>query len=103
MAVFVLFDIDGTLLSLDGAGRRSLDRAMEDLFGIPNGFRDINFAGKTDFQIIREGLQKFALLDREDVLHSLLERYLGYLDTEVVAGRGQVKEGVKELLCNLRD
>ena len=95
MPTFVLFDIDGTLVSLDGAGSRSLNRAMEDLLGIPNGFRQINFAGKTDLQIIREGLQKFDLLDRDDLLHSLLDRYLGYLRTEVATGRGHVKEGVQ--------
>jgi phosphoglycolate phosphatase-like HAD superfamily hydrolase len=76
---------------------------MEDLLGIPDGFRDISFAGKTDFQIIREGLQKFDLLDRDDLLSSLLARYLVHLRTEVATGRGQLKEGVKELLLNLQD
>ena len=103
MPTFVLFDIDGTLVSLDGAGSRSLNRAMEDLLGIPNGFREVNFAGKTDLQIIREGLEKFDLLDRDDLLHSLLDRYLAYLPTEVATSRGHVKEGVKELLFNLQD
>jgi len=103
MPTFVLFDIDGPLVSLDGAGSRSLNRAMEDFLGIPNGFRDIDFAGKTDFQIIREGLQKFDLLDRDDLLNSLLDRYLAYLSTEVATGRGHVKEGVRELLFNLQD
>ena len=103
MPTFVLFDIDGTLISLDGAGSRSLNRAMENLLGIPNGFREINFAGKTDFQIIREGLQKFDLQDRDDLLYSLLDSYLGYLRTEVARGRGHVKEGVKELLFILHD
>jgi phosphoglycolate phosphatase-like HAD superfamily hydrolase len=103
MPTFVLFDIDGTLVSLDGAGSRSLNRAMEDLLGIPNGFREVNFAGKTDLQIIREGLEKFDLLDRDDLLHSLLDRYLAYLPTEVATSMGHVKEGVKELLFNLQD
>ena len=102
MPTFVLFDIDGTLISLDGAGSRSLNRAMEDLLGIPNGFRHIDFAGKTDFQIIREGLQKFNLLDRDDLPNSLLDRYLDYLRTEVAIARGHVKEGVIELLHTLK-
>jgi phosphoglycolate phosphatase-like HAD superfamily hydrolase len=76
---------------------------MEDLLGIPNGFREVNFAGKTDLQIIREGLEKFDLLDRDDLLHSLLDRYLAYLPTEVATSMGHVKEGVKELLFNLQD
>ena len=103
MATFVLFDIDGTLITLNGAGSRSLNRAMEDLFGIPEGFREIHFAGKTDFQIIREGLRKFDLPDGDDFLHSLLDRYLDYLRIEVASGRGRVKEGVKPLLETLHE
>jgi phosphoglycolate phosphatase len=102
MSKFVLFDIDGTLVTLDGAGSRSLNRAMEDLLGISEGFRDIHFAGKTDFQIIREGLRRFDLSDGDDLLHSLLDRYLAYLRIEVLSGSGRVKEGVKALLETLQ-
>ena len=31
----VLFDIDGTLLWTDGAGRRAVHQALEDVFGAP--------------------------------------------------------------------
>jgi phosphoglycolate phosphatase-like HAD superfamily hydrolase len=51
MTTFILFDIDGTLVSLDGAGSRSLNRAMEELLQVTDGFRGIDFAGKTDLQI----------------------------------------------------
>ena len=57
MLTFVLFDIDGTLVSLDGAGSRSLNRAMAELLQVTDGFRNIDFAGKTDLQIIREALE----------------------------------------------
>ena len=103
MPTFVLFDIDGTLVSVDGAGGRSLNRAMEDLLGIPNGFREINFAGKTDFQIIREGLLRLDLAHRDDLLRSLLDRYLVHLRKEIAIGRGHVKTGAKELLYALWD
>ena len=39
MAVWVhvlLFDVDGTLLHSGGAGRRALNEAFEEIFGIPN-------------------------------------------------------------------
>lgn len=101
--VFVLFDIDGTLVSLDGAGSRSLNRAMEELLQVTDGFRDIDFAGKTDLQIIREGLDTLGLADRDDLMHSLLERYLLQLRSEVSTGRGHVKSGVRELLAALRE
>lgn len=103
MPTFVLFDIDGTLVSLDGAGSRSLNRAMEELLQVTDAFRDIDFAGKTDLQIIREGLGTLGLADRDDLKHSLLERYLVHLRVEVSTGRGHVKNGVRELLAALRD
>ena len=103
MITFILFDIDGTLVSLDGAGSRSLNRAMEELLQVTNGFQGIDFAGKTDLQIIREGLGALGLADRDDLMHSLLDRYLVHLRAEVSTGRGHVKNGVRELLPALQD
>ena len=103
MVTFILFDIDGTLVSLDGAGSRSLNRAMEELLQVTDGFRGIDFAGKTDLQIIREGLGALGLADRDDLMHSLLDRYLVHLRAEVSTGRGHVKNGVRELLPALQD
>jgi phosphoglycolate phosphatase-like HAD superfamily hydrolase len=99
----VLFDIDGTLVSLDGAGSRSLNRAMEELLQVTDGFLGIDFAGKTDLQIIREGLGALGLADRDDLMHSLVDRYLVHLRAEVSTDRGHVKKGVRELLPALRD
>ena len=52
----VLFDIDGTILWTDGAGRRAVHQALEDVFGhaVPEG---LEFDGKTDPQIVRELLE----------------------------------------------
>lgn len=103
MPTFILFDIDGTLVSLDGAGSRSLNRAMEELLQVTDGFQGIDFGGKTDLQIIREGLGALGLADRDDLMHSLLDLYLVHLRTEVSKGRGHVKNGVRELLPALQD
>lgn len=51
--VLVLFDIDGTLLWSDGAGRRAIHSALIEVFGAI-GPRDHWFDGKTDPQIVRE-------------------------------------------------
>jgi phosphoglycolate phosphatase-like HAD superfamily hydrolase len=48
-----LFDIDGTLLWTDGAGRRAIHRALIEVFGT-TGPADHRFDGKTDPQIVRE-------------------------------------------------
>lgn len=80
----VLFDIDGTLLLTDGAGRRAVFRALEDVYetSVPDG---IQFDGKTDPQIVRELMQLAGLTDEriDERLHQVLDRYVGLLQAEL--------------------
>ena len=99
---FILFDIDGTLVGIDGAGSRSLNRALLELTGIPDGFRGINFAGKTDLQIMREGLGKLGLVDEKGLLQALMDSYLLHLREELPKGKPHMKVGVKGVLNALR-
>jgi phosphoglycolate phosphatase-like HAD superfamily hydrolase len=103
MTTFILFDIDGTLVSVDGAGGRSLNRAMQELLGIADGFRGIDFAGKTDIQIIREGLRKSGFVEQDHLVNALLDRYLVCLRNNVSPSKGHVMLGVRELLHTLQD
>src|SRR5438309_10922582 len=50
----VLFDIDGTLLWTDGAGRRAIRQALLDEVGTAGPIESYRFDGKTDPQIVRE-------------------------------------------------
>jgi phosphoglycolate phosphatase-like HAD superfamily hydrolase len=50
----VLFDIDGTLLWTDGAGRRAIHRALLAEAGTAGPIDDFRFDGKTDPQIVGE-------------------------------------------------
>src|SRR2546427_2500418 len=50
----VLFDIDGTLLWTDGAGRRAIQRALLDEAGTAGPIESYRFDGKTDPQIDRK-------------------------------------------------
>ncbi len=52
----VLFDIDGTLLNSHGCGRAATERALVDVFGTTGNLSQVNFAGKTDWHILREAL-----------------------------------------------
>ena len=80
----VLFDIDGTLLWSDGAGRRAVQQALEEVFGtaIPEGHE---FDGKTDPQIVRELMVRAGLDDAtiSARLPTALERYLLLLREEL--------------------
>jgi phosphoglycolate phosphatase-like HAD superfamily hydrolase len=102
MPKFVLFDIDGTLIGLDGASRRALDRAIYELTGSTDAFQSVNFSGKTDFQIIRQGLDWLGLESQTDLLNTVLNLYLVHLQGELATGKGQVKTGVNKLLSTLQ-
>jgi phosphoglycolate phosphatase-like HAD superfamily hydrolase len=97
----VLFDIDGTILWSDGAGRRAVFQALEEHFG-KSGPGEHRFDGKTDPQIVRE-LMRHAGVDDADIdarLDEVLDRYLALLRDELAAGdHGRhVFPGVRELL-----
>jgi phosphoglycolate phosphatase len=97
----VLFDIDGTILWTDGAGRRAVHQALEDVFGhaVPEGHE---FDGKTDPQIVREllalgGLPAHQLTER---LPRVLERYVELLREELGGDdhADKVYPGIRPLL-----
>jgi phosphoglycolate phosphatase len=100
----VLFDIDGTLLLTDGAGRRAIHRALREVFG-GTGPVDYHFDGKTDPQIVRELMRLEGhddqRIDRE--MPALLSRYVELLHEELVAPGHKVYTlpGVPELLDEL--
>lgn len=101
MTRLFLFDVDMTLLYSGGAGSLAMDRALYDLFAIRDGFRSIEFSGRTDTAILRDALAQHALLDGSfpDVLERFKDAYLRHLATTLVEVReGRVMPGVPELL-----
>ncbi|HDH11925.1 MAG TPA: HAD family hydrolase [Nitrospirae bacterium] len=94
----VLFDIDGTLISAGGAGTRSMNLAFNALFGIKDAFRDISMAGKTDPQIMREGLKLHGFDSMAGSLEKMKEMYLQFIRNEINNPHRQLKPGIKEAL-----
>lgn len=80
----VLFDIDGTLLWSDGAGRRAIERALIEVFG-RTGPTHVRFDGKTDPQIVRELMRHEGHEDAQIDAHMarLLELYVERLRVEL--------------------
>jgi len=97
----VLFDIDGTLIDSGGAGIRSLDMALKELFSVDKAFQGISMAGKTDTQIIKEGLRKHGISSDGNV-ESVVRSYLKYLEQEINNEGKHVKPGIFETLDALR-
>ena len=101
MTVVVLFDIDGTILRTDGAGRRAVHRALAEVFGA-SVVEGHEFDGKTDPQIVRElmlmaGMSAPAIQER---LPDALVRYVELLGTELGGAdhREMIFPGVGALL-----
>jgi len=80
----VLFDIDGTILLSDGAGRRSMERALTSIFG-SSGDAQYRYDGKTDRQIVRELMRHEGHGDAhiDEHMHVLLDTYLTGLRSEL--------------------
>ena len=84
----VLFDIDGTILWSDGAGRRAMQRALIAAFG-SSGSADYRYDGKTDRQIVRDLMRMEGHAD--DVIDARLP---GVLDEYVIGLREELRSGV---------
>ena len=97
-----LFDIDGTLVTCGGAGRRSMTRAFADL-GASASCIDFDFGGMTDRAIARRGLRASGRPETDAEIEALIARYLGHLQDELPRSAGfRVLPGVVALLDALR-
>ena len=100
----VLFDIDGTILWSDGAGRRAIHTALMEVFG-SIGPADYRFDGKTDRQIVRDLMRIEGHADDhiDSRMDPVLTRYVECLAGELGAEDLSAKllGGVEELLDTL--
>lgn len=97
----VLFDIDGTLLSTSGAGKRALEAALLTHFGT-TGPQDYRYGGKTDPQIARDLMREAGFDDAviDARMAAVLAHYLEGLRAELAAAPDEIEVhvGVTELL-----
>ncbi|MFN8545242.1 MAG: haloacid dehalogenase-like hydrolase [Candidatus Binatia bacterium] len=99
----LLFDVDGTLVTTPGAGRRALERAFGRRFGSATALRGIHFGGMTDPAIVRAGLAAAGRVvegaEGEATIRDLLERdYLPLLAEEVARADLRLHRGIREAL-----
>jgi HAD superfamily hydrolase (TIGR01509 family) len=93
-----LFDIDGTLVHTEGAGKAALEAAFQEVFGVERALEGVPLAGRTDPLIIGDALarhgRKFANGESER-FWSQAEAHLARL---LSPPRGAVLPGVRALL-----
>jgi phosphoglycolate phosphatase-like HAD superfamily hydrolase len=101
----VLFDIDGTLVLTGRAGLRAMNKACADLVGHDAALEGIVLAGRTDWIILHETLEKHGRVMNDALLDELRARYVVHLREEIrLPGRGvkAVMPGIRQLLDALQ-
>ena len=97
-----LFDIDGTLITSGGAGERSMQLAVQDMFGVEDGLEGVEIAGRTDHLITENVFKKFHTPWTPERAAEFLEHYLRHLALELPRRKGRLLPGIVELLDALK-
>lgn len=85
----VLFDIDGTLITSRGAGRRAMRTALERVFGAAGGIDQYDLRGRTDTRIVHDvmGALGWEPARVKERLDDFFEAYVAGLTSEIGDGR----------------
>jgi len=101
----MLFDVDGTLVSAGGAGRRAIEGALAHHLGPraarPSWLDGMRLDGMTDRLIVREAMAAGGLEFDDATCDRVLETYLGALAAEIGGPAYRVLPGVAALLGEL--
>jgi phosphoglycolate phosphatase-like HAD superfamily hydrolase len=99
-----LFDIDGTLIASGGAGSGAMRSAFAALWRREDGFKGVEFSGRTDRAILRDALTGCGLDNGafDEDLRRFKRAYFRRLAATLHESAGRVLPGVPELLDHLR-
>lgn len=81
MNTLLIWDIDGTLIQGGGVGKRAMDRAFLELYGVADGFRSIDMAGRLDAMILKNAFEFYDIRVKDCT--EFFDRYCQYLQEEI--------------------
>jgi len=94
----ILWDLDETLISADGAGERAFERAAKIVFGVDLSLSEIDYTGQTDPVIGLLIRRHFGLPEDDDAaLQGFLAEFLRFLPEELPRGHPRILPGVEQL------
>jgi len=105
LARLFLFDVDNTLLNSGGAGAKAMTVAFEEVFGVADAFVGIEYTGRSDIAIFRDGALAHGLdVDGHfaELLARFREAYFRVLPQILRQTRGRVMPGMPEVLAALQ-
>ena len=94
----LMFDIDGTLSTSQGAGTQGLTRTFRELYGIENALEGMNFAGRSDSWIVTTALARQGRDCSADELLRFIDHYVPHLGQAVGERNSRLCPGVLPLL-----
>lgn len=97
----LLFDIDGTLLRVNGGVHRAVAHAVETVTGAPLSTDGVSFSGRTDLEIFRDVLEKSGVSNPDALLDDVIARYTDVAQDTIQSGHVEVLPGVSALLSQL--
>jgi phosphoglycolate phosphatase-like HAD superfamily hydrolase len=102
----LLFDLDGTLVRADGAGRKALNRAIFNIYKIKQDGSKYNLAGKTDLRNFAEAIEltigKRASRAAVDRVHKEYLKCLPhYMSVTLRSKKYRYPRGIRRLLKRL--
>lgn len=97
----LLFDIDGTLVRLNEAGRTALTRAVSALTDCPISTENVSFSGRTDPDIFEAVLAENGLPTTDEAVAEALDAYVETMRSSLSPGDVDLLPGVRPLLARL--
>jgi phosphoglycolate phosphatase len=101
----LLFDIDQTLVTTGGAGRRAISRAFEKIHGRLDACDSFSLSGMTDRAIVRKALSIIGAEVTPAAIDAIINGYLSFLDEEVQRTEDRhyfVHAGMREAVAEAR-
>ena len=98
MIRLLLFDIDGTLVRTGGAGVRAFAKVFATEFGAVDGFQQLNFAGRTDYSLVREFFSVHGIEPSPENFSRFFDRYVFWLDHILQESQVEVCRGIRDFL-----
>ena len=97
----LLFDIDGTLVQVNGTSRTAIAHALSSLTDRPISTDRVSFSGRTDPAIFESVLSRNGLSATDAVLTEIIEGYVEAMRDALTPADVEVLPGVRPLLSRL--
>ena len=99
--MLVLFDIDGTMLSSEGVGVRSIEETCEKMFGKPCSLEGIPVGGRLDPLIWNDVCEKYEIETSQELHDAFRASYTEVLLKNIVSTQVKILPGVQQLVEEL--